>query len=256
VSTKLGEDQGTYDFPVEQSARRKKRTARVEVRYGRVRLEKPRTLVHTTSLPEAVELYAVEVRECQETVPRSEEPVLWRLLTTHRVQSMDEAHAVVGYYRRRWQVEQLFRLLKSEGLRLEASQLEDGLALKRLSLMSLHVALVILQLVTGRGGEPAEEASIVFSDEAVAMLRQVQTSVEGKTEKQKCPHGAGSLAWAAWIVARLGHWDGYASSRAPGVRTMRWGLEKLESLFGGWCLHSGRQAVFYRWQTTKDVCIP
>ncbi|MCY4318850.1 MAG: hypothetical protein OXE76_06605 [Alphaproteobacteria bacterium] len=36
-------------------------------------------------------------------------------------------------------------------------------------------------------------------------------TLEGRTERQKNPHPPGSLAFAAWVCARLGGWTGYYS---------------------------------------------
>ena len=57
-----------------------------------------------------------------------------------------------------------------------------------------------------RDGRSAEPASLAFTQEERAALEAVNAQVEGKTEKQKNPHTRRGLAWAAWIIARLGGW--------------------------------------------------
>jgi len=44
------------------------------------------------------------------------------------------------------------------------------------------------------------------------------------------------LAWAAWLIARLGGWSGYQSQRPPGIVTFYRGLQTFESIFLGWKL--------------------
>ena len=44
------------------------------------------------------------------------------------------------------------------------------------------------------------------------------------------------LAGAAWIIAKLGGWDGYPKSRPPGPITFRHGLQYFKSLAHGWRL--------------------
>lgn len=54
--------------------------------------------------------------------PAGIEPVHWRLLTTHDIADAAAAWQVVDWHRMRWTIEQLFRLMKSHGLRIEDSQ--------------------------------------------------------------------------------------------------------------------------------------
>ena len=94
-----------------------------------------------------------------------------------------------------------------------------------------------MQLVEGRDGEAGEEtAGIVFKEEALQFMEQLAFELEGKTQKQKCPHETKTLAWGSWIVGRLGGWKGYPCSDPPGPITMRRGLERLQSRFAGWKL--------------------
>ena len=51
-------------------------------------------------------------------------------------------------------------------------------------------------------------------------LEQLNPKLEGNTKKQKNPYPPSSMAYAAWVVARLGGWSGYASQRPAGPITM------------------------------------
>jgi hypothetical protein len=137
-------------------------------------------------------------------------------------------------------IEELFRTLKKQGLNVESSQLESGKGLRKLLLMSLHAALIIMQLVGDRDGEAGESAGLVFNEEETECLKEVGKNYEGKTEKQKNPFEEGSLAWAAWIIGRLGGWKGYRKAGPAGPITMKRGLERFSILFKGWLL---REAV-------------
>ena len=46
--------------------------------------------------------------------------------------------------------------------------------------------------------------------------------LEGKTQRQKNPHPKGSLAYAAWVCARLGGWTGYYGKPGPIVMLEGW----------------------------------
>jgi hypothetical protein len=65
-------------------------------------------------------------------------------------------------------------------------------------------------------------------------LEDVLPRFEGKTEKQKNPYPRNNLAWAAWIIARLGGWKGYASQRPPGVIIFHDGWMRFHDILDGW----------------------
>jgi hypothetical protein len=44
------------------------------------------------------------------------------------------------------------------------------------------------------------------------------------------------MAWASWIIARLGGWNEYASESLPGPIIMLRGLQKFELQYEGWLL--------------------
>ena len=234
---------GEIEIKIRGTNRRKKPRARLRVRFARVELLRPAGLKHEPV--EAVGVYAVEVVERAETVPKGEEPIRWCLYTTHRVETLAEALVLVGYYCRRWQIEQLFRLLKSESLQVESSPLARGAALKKLCMLSLEVALVQLQLVTERAGRAGVDAALVFSPSAQVFLGVLASELAGKTKKQQCTHEAGSLAWASWVIGRLGGWKGYASQSPPGPITMKRGLERFMGQFSGWHLAQVQQTKGY-----------
>ena len=81
--------------------------------------------------------------------------------------------------------------------------------------MTLVAGVSCLQLVQDRGGESSRPLSDVFEEADRAALEAVSATLEGRTEKQMNPHPPGSLAFAAWVCARLGGWTGYYGSQGP-----------------------------------------
>lgn len=142
---------------------------------------------------------------------------------------------MVGWYRQRWHIEQFFRTLKQQGLQLEDSQLENA---GRLIKLTAIAACTIMQLVQARDGRSGQDARIAFSPPEIGTLHAVLPELEGKTALQKNPHPPETLAWPAWIIAKLGGWDGYPKSKPPGPITFRHGLQYFKSLTHGWRLRN------------------
>jgi Transposase DDE domain len=212
---------------------RRPRKAHLALRFGTVVLRKPRN-TKERDLPESVALNFVEVIE--QHAPKGTEPIHWLLLTTHAVASVADAWQIVAWYKRRWIIEQFFRSMKSQGLRIEDSQLESADRLMKLVAIAAKAAAVVIQLVQARNGEDILPAGFAFSAEEIEVLKTINKDLQGKTELQKNPHRKDTLAWAAWVVAKLGGWSGYASHKPPGPITFHNGLAHFQVLVGGWML--------------------
>lgn len=224
---------GAKDVELRAREGRPKRLAKLSVRFGRVAIRRP---AHGPSagLPPSVEVSLVEVAEAD--APPGAEPILWRLLTTHDVLDAETAWRIVGWYQQRWTIEQLFRTLKQQGLQLEDSQLDTAERLIKLTAIATHAACVTMQLVHARDGRSGQPAQTVFTEPELETLAALNPDLEGKTAAQKNPHPPRSLAWAAWVIAKLGGWDGYASSRPPGPITFQNGLKAFQAIALGWSL--------------------
>lgn len=196
----------TYDIEIKGNKSRKSRTARIDLRYTKVDIKSSKHTIGD-NYPSSV---AIE----------------WRLYTTHQIDTIEQAMQCVQWYRARWYIEELFRILKSDGLNIESSQLVTGLALKRLMLFCLQAALqiMIIKIAYNQKREDCS-AQMAFTDKQIQFLKILQPKFEGKTEKQKNPFFYSSLAWAAWIIAKLGKWGGYTSQGPPGYITMKNGLD-------------------------------
>lgn len=206
------------------------RTVRLEAAFGAVRLKRPRNGRDKT-LPETIELTLIEVIEHDH--PPGAEPIHWRLLTTHRPDAPAAVWRIVEWYRARWAIEQLFRTLKQQGLRLEDSQIEEAGKLIKLTALAAIAACTIMQLVHARDGRSDQTASLAFTPAQIDTLTALVPTLEGKTKAQKNHHPPRSLAWAAWAIAKLGGWDGYASSKPPGPITFAHGLQYFLAISQG-----------------------
>jgi hypothetical protein len=208
----------------------KGRIAKVELRAATVRIKRPHVGA-SRQLAETMELGLVEAREVG--APEGKTPLLWRLLTTLPVTTAENAQQIVQLYRLRWRIEQIFRALKSDGLKLDDSQMIDAERLFNLAAIGLAAAIRTIQLVDARDGSPRPATDVV--DEAFAVaLQLLSKKLEGKTARQKNPHPPDSLAFVAWITARLGGWNCYY--KPPGPKTMREGWNQLAARLEGYAL--------------------
>lgn len=224
---------GAYTLQVRENkkAGRSKHEALLELKVATVKIRRPDGLKADAPY---IELTAVEVQESPGTVKAGEPPVHWILLTTERVESFEEGKEVVRKYGLRWQIEQLFRVSKHQGVDMESSQMETGKGLMNLCVLALQVSMKILQLTQARDNSGAIGAEVTFTSRQIALLAALVNKYEGKTEKQKNPFPNNSLSWAAWTIARMGGWKGYRTQSTPGPITMHRGLVIFENMFQGW----------------------
>lgn len=202
--------------------------------FGEVEIQRPKNRTAGQGLPEAIAVTLVIGREI--APPQGEEPARWFLYTTHKVRDIADARRIIGFYRRRWTIEQLFRTMKTKGFAIEALRQEQGGPLEKLVTAILIAAVTVMQLVAEREGKAGCSLVDVFDPADQPALEAACKSLEGKTAKQKNPHPQGSLAWAAWIFARLGGWTGYYGK--PGPIVMLRGLTQFQAIKHGWSLRN------------------
>ena len=189
---------------------RSARVAMAEVHYRKLTL--PATL---EGLAPAT-LWAVHVRES--APPEGEKPVEWFLLTSVRVECIETALDIVGYYLRRWRVEDFFRVLKS-GCRAEHLGFHSAERLQR----ALTIQAVIawrLMLMTLLGREvPEYDAEWLFTDIELRFLADYAAD---------CGLSApDTLAGAVLLVAILGGYQNRKHDPPPGHQIMWRGYERM-----------------------------
>jgi hypothetical protein len=203
---------------------RKARQIVLAVRFGPVTIKKPKNNKADRSHIETCTLNFIDVREVE--TPAGQTPIHWRLLTTLKVDDLMQALATVGFYRRRWAIEQLFRTLKTQGFDIEGIRIEEEVPRSKLVMAALVAAVSVQQLVHARDGAPPNKplrpVTDAFEASDMPLLKAFTKELEGKTERQKNPHPEGSLAYASWVCARLGGWTGYYGKPGPAVMLQGW----------------------------------
>jgi len=224
-----------YSFEVSPTKKRSKHTARVDVKYGSVTLPRPER--HPDKeLVDQVAVNVIEIKEQAQTVIEGEPAVHWRILTSHPVDTLEQVMQIIQWYQWRWNIEQAFRTLKLRGLDVERSELESYHGLANLATLALITAMQVMQLVQARDGQTQQKIEQVFSPTEKQCMILLKKKFEGKTQKQKNHHPPDSLAFASWIIARLGGWKGYQKERPPGPITMINGLIRFNSMVEGFTL--------------------
>lgn len=226
----------TIELKEDKRAKRSRRIALLNIRYASVKIKKPGNLTKQEAEQDYVPLMVVEAKEESGNSKSGEPLVHWVLLTTHAVHDFEQACRIIDWYGFRWQIEQFFRITKRQGIDLERSQLETGEGLKKLGLMGFASALRILQMSLSRDGIVNDNVKKYFGPVEVEVLGLLDVKLKGTTLKQQNPHRKKTLAWAAWIIARLGGYTGYASQSPPGPITFKWGLDKFSNIIDAYDL--------------------
>ncbi|WP_329903271.1 IS4 family transposase [Porphyromonas pogonae] len=208
--------------------RRKPRKALFDVKYA------PVTFGNTGNgkddVSKSISCHYVHVREDAGSVPEGEKPIEWRLLTSHEVKSKEDALRIIQWYKYRWHIEEVFRLMKTKGLGITSAQLENGMAMKKLMAMGFYVVLKCMTLK--KKYDTANESvscNRLFTEEECEMLHLEMEMLHKESPRSKDgnnPFREDSLAWASWIIARLGSWKAYVKSGGPpGYNTICKGLK-------------------------------
>lgn len=112
-------------------------------------------------------------------------------------------------------------------------------------MVALIAAVRVMQIVLGRDSSTGQAITDAADPGDTPALAAISRKLEGNTEKLKNPHHPQSLAWLAWIVARLGGWSGYTSKgyKPPGPKTIIRGLNRLDGMVEGWKLANHSELV-------------
>ena len=165
------------------------RPVALTLRHGPVELRRPDARYVAMQDPDLSPTVAVHLVEVVETDPPPDvEPVHWRLLTTHAPTTAAEAWQIVEWYKARWIIEQMFRLMKSQGLGIEDTQVESAERLLKLTAIAAAAATRILQLVQARDGQSSQPAEIAFDKTEIKVLETLHRGTyRPRTPKQTNP---------------------------------------------------------------------
>lgn len=223
---------GSIGIEVNAQKNRQKRTALLDIKFTKAKICAPNGLKVSQK---ELEIHVIEATENPSTIPPNEVGISWKLLTTHEVDSLEKAVECINWYKKRWLIEELFRVIKTKGFEIESSQLADGFKLKKLLAMTLEVALQVMRLKLSLNDVNQKQGNL-FSNNEIKFLEKINRKIEGETQKQKNPYDEKTLAWVTWIIARIGGWTGYQSQGPPGYLTVKNGLDRYHQQYQGYSM--------------------
>jgi len=201
------------------------RQARMQIRYAPVKLMPPKRLKGP-----ALWVWAVLAQE--QDAPSGVEPLEWMLLTTVKLDTVEQACAKLMWYARRWGIEVLHRTLKS-GCRIEQRQLRQADRIEACLAIDLVVAWRIYHLCK-LGREVPQAPCTVYFEEAEWKALMVFTTGNAVT-----PDKPPSLHEAIHRVAGLGGFLGRKSDNEPGTQSLWIGLQRLDDIASMWRVMEG-----------------
>ena len=153
----------------------RKREARIAVRFGAVTLQRPKNRPVAPGVAARQPVFLVEAREIDP--PPGVTPAHWRLLTSHRIESFEQARWITQLYRRRWVIEQVFRTIKTKGFDIESVSMETA-PFRTLCAMTLVAGVSCMQMVQDRDGGAERPLQDVFEAEDRPDLEAVKRPVK------------------------------------------------------------------------------
>jgi len=204
------------------------RTAKVEVRFGRLHMPVPmhRSPYVKRLSPTPIAMWVVDAREVD--APKDVEPIEWILLTSLPVESFKAAWLVLGYYEKRWLIEEWHKALKT-GCRVEDRQLKTKERLERITGLLSVVSVRLLQLKSAARTTPTRPATEVVPQRWIAMLQAARKKICRKTNQST----AMTIYEFYRELAKLGGFLGRKCDGEPGWITIWRGWQKLYLLVCG-----------------------
>ena len=207
---------GLYKLSLRSRKNQPAREALLEVRFVAIEMPIPAQATPYMSacgIP-TIPMFAVHVREI--SPPKGVEPLDWILLTSETVKSFEEAWTVIGYYEKRWRVEDYHKCLKT-GCQVESRQYKTSDRLERVTGVLSIVAVRLLQLKFAARCEPSPPAKDTVPPDWIEVLKQVRNI------KRPIETARDFLR----EVAQLGGFLGRKSDGDPGWTTIWRGFNKL-----------------------------
>jgi hypothetical protein len=215
---------GTFEIEVPRQPGQPGRRARLAVKLTALTLQPPQR--HRAE--PALNLWVVEAKEI---LPpgSSRKPLFWRLVTNVPVPDLAAAVERIGWYRKRWLIEEYHRILKS-GCKVEQRQLETVERLGKIIMLDILVAWRVLELTHAARQTEKLKAEEYFGEDELEVLKKCQLK-NGQVVNPEI-----TVREAVRWTAQLGGFLARKSDGEPGPMTLWRGLQRLSQMTLGYQL--------------------
>lgn len=220
---------GSYTVDVPAKGTQIARTAVVDVRACRARLDPPSRPDRKLS---EITVTVIEVREANP--PAGAEALDWLLLTSLPCPAtLDEARTIIGWYACRWQIEIFFKVLKS-GCTVEQLQLQTRRRLEAAIAVYAIIAWRVMYALAVHRVCPEAPASDIFTDDECAAAYAL-----AQRQRPARP----TLHDVLTITASLGGYINKKGQGPPGPKTLWQGWQRLRDVVMGMALMKSEGGV-------------
>jgi len=198
-----------------------KRSAQMELRWMQTEICPPKWGKNATKQP--VSMWILHAREVG-PLAAGVKPIEWFLFSSAAIQTKEAAIKLLGYYAKRWRIEDWHRILKT-CCRVEEPAHRDAECLKRLIAINMVIAWRI-HLMTLLGREmPELPMELLFDDQEIQVL-----AILSKQQGWPVPRNLGE---AVITTARMGGYMNRKHDPPPGAELLWRGHRKLTLLSQG-----------------------
>jgi Transposase DNA-binding/Transposase Tn5 dimerisation domain len=214
---------GSFELNLRARPKQAARKAKLVVSFGALSMPTPRLKSPFLKevKPSPIRMWVVWVREVD--APQGVDPIEWVLYTSLPVEGLEDAMVIVGYYEKRWLIEEWHKVLKT-GMRVEARQLKTSGRLEAMMGLMSVAAVRLFQLKGEARTAPERPAEQVVPPKYVKALKAVRklgSSIEltvGRFFRE---------------LAKLGGFLGRRRDGEPGWITIWRGWDKLQTMIRG-----------------------
>lgn len=220
------EPAGQKIFEVPKIKSRDARKAVLEIKFSKVELRLPWHIVKKHKI-KSISMYAVMLKEIN--CPENCEPLEWLLLTNIPVGSYDEACEKIEWYKKRWMVENFFKILKS-GCAVEKCRLETRQRIERYIALSVIIAWRLLWITQIKRLDPNLPCDAIMSPNEWKPLYLFLFKTNDIPKK--VPTVSESVVW----IARLGGFLARKNDGEPGSIVLWRGWIRFCDIVATWNL--------------------